>query len=280
MANKTTKVERSGRQQGQQRGVREVDKRTRRRWRGKSSLRYGGAGLALAVVVALFVYYGRQEASGGSGVAVASALGPMTASVPSGSTGNFQRVSTPLQQGSKAVLLFIGAQYCPFCGAERWAVVKALGRFGTWSHLSQGHSSSGEAGFNSLPTFDLLRSRYTSRYVIFDHKDVADNAGNTLQKLDAQEQRLFNSYDSSGSIPLVYVDGYAMTGSDYSPAELQGKSFSDVQRQLQQNGKAIYVKDVNAEANLLTAFLCRADGNHPARVCGAGVVPLIERAIR
>jgi hypothetical protein len=280
MARKLTKAERAAQQREQQRGLLEARQHASRRQGRMKLFRSAGILLALAIVVALFVYYSRQQSAGGSGVAVAAALGPMTATSPSSPTGDFHRVSAPLRRESKPVLLFIGAQYCPFCGAERWAIVKALDRFGTWSHLSQGHSSSGESGFNSLPTFDLLHAEYASRYVAFDHKDVADNSGNPLQSLSSPEQHLFSTYDQAGSIPLVYVDGYAMTGSDYSPAELQGKSFSDVQRELEQNVSARYVTDINAEANLLTAFLCKADGNRPGNACGTAVIRTIERGIR
>jgi hypothetical protein len=280
MAGKLTKAGRAARQREQQRAIQAAREQASRRHGRMKLLQFGGVGLALAIVLALFVYYSRQQSPGGSGTAVAAAVGPVTAATPSSPTGNFHQVSAPLRQGSKSVLLFIGAQYCPFCGAERWAIVKALGRLGTWSKLSQGNSSSGQDGFDTIPTFDLLHAGYDSSYVAFDHKDVADNAGNNLESLSSQEQSLFNRLDPSGSIPLVYVDGYAMTGSGYSPAELQGKSFSGVQGQLEQNGSEAYVSDINAEANLLTGFLCKATGNRPAGVCRTAIVQRIERGIR
>jgi hypothetical protein len=280
VARKLTKAERAARQRVQQHAIQEAREQARRRRGRMKLLRFGGIGLALAIVLALFMYYSRQQSSGGSGVAVAATLGSVMATAPSSSTGNFHRVSAPMRRDFKPILLFIGAQYCPFCGAERWAIVKALGRFGTWSNLSRGDSSSGQDGFDTVPTFDLLHAGYDSSYIAFDHKDVADNAGNNLESLSSQEQTLFNKYDPSGSIPLVYVDGYAMTGSGFSPAELQGKSFSDVQRQLEQNGPEIYVNDINAEANLLTSFLCRGTGNRPASACATAIVQRIGRGIR
>ena len=32
-------------------------------------------------------------------------------------------------------MLYYGAEYCPYCAAERWAIAAALSRFGTWSNL-------------------------------------------------------------------------------------------------------------------------------------------------
>jgi hypothetical protein len=34
-------------------------------------------------------------------------------------------------------MLYIGAEYCPYCAAERWPLVMALSKFGTFSNLPQ-----------------------------------------------------------------------------------------------------------------------------------------------
>ena len=47
----------------------------------------------------------------------------------------------PLTQGGKPELLYIGAEYCPYCAAMRWAMATALSRFGTLSPLRGIHSS-------------------------------------------------------------------------------------------------------------------------------------------
>ena len=41
----------------------------------------------------------------------------------------------PLTSGGKPEMLYIGAEYCPYCAAERWAMIVALSRFGTFSGL-------------------------------------------------------------------------------------------------------------------------------------------------
>src|SRR5260370_29484940 len=43
--------------------------------------------------------------------------------------------SPPVLNGptGKPEFLYIGAEYCPFCAAQRWAMVVALSRFGTFS---------------------------------------------------------------------------------------------------------------------------------------------------
>ena len=38
-----------------------------------------------------------------------------------------------LTSGGKPEMLYIGAEWCPYCAAERWAMAVALRRFGTFS---------------------------------------------------------------------------------------------------------------------------------------------------
>lgn len=33
--------------------------------------------------------------------------------------------------------LYVGGKFCEFCATERWAILNALSRFGTFQHLSQ-----------------------------------------------------------------------------------------------------------------------------------------------
>ena len=47
--------------------------------------------------------------------------------------------------GKSPAILYYGAEYCPFCAAERWAIIAALSRFGTWSGLKITASSHTDA---------------------------------------------------------------------------------------------------------------------------------------
>ena len=68
--------------------------------------------------------------------------------------------------GGKPEVLFIGAEYCPYCAAERWALVMALSKFGTFSNVMGVISSSTDVNANT-PTFSLYHSGYTSPYLSF-----------------------------------------------------------------------------------------------------------------
>ncbi|GAC1636728.1 MAG: hypothetical protein NVS4B2_25300 [Chloroflexota bacterium] len=214
--------------------------------------------LAGAVFFAL-----RGNAASVSQSAVAAGLGAPTSDVASPPMGSFTHVGSSLYSGSKPELLFIGAQYCPHCAGQRWAIVKALDQFGTFSNVT---SSSNDDG--TIPTFDLHNATFSSRYVSFDHRDVQDRSHNQLDSLSPDEQSLFSRYDTSGGIPLVLVGGYGLVGDGYDLSLIQGKSFGTVQNALQRGASSNpLVPAINAETNSLTAFICHADGMRPHSVC-------------
>jgi len=219
------------------------------------------AAIAGAVVFALLGYGGSTTTS-----AATISLGAPTNDTPSSPTGQFTRTGSVLRQGGKPELLFVGALYCPHCGVERWAIVKALSQFGAFSHVR------GTTNGQGVPTFDLTGAQYASRYVAFVHKDVEDQSYTTLQSLSPQEQSLFSRYDPTGVIPMILVGGYAMNNSPIDPSVIDGKSFATVENGLKRGSHTSFVRDINAEANVVTALLCHADGMQPRSACGRHVV--------
>src|ERR1700748_3411835 len=120
--------------------------------------RWAWAGLAMvalvmAAVVVLFL------AGGGCATAPSST----SSSVPAGSQQPPGDASSalhrarresgePLVEGGKPLVMFMGAEWCPFCATERWALVEATSRFGKWSGLGELSSRSGQDYFPSLAT--------------------------------------------------------------------------------------------------------------------------------
>ena len=60
-----------------------------------------------------------------------------TRSTPAPSTPPTKVTGSALTFDGKPGIFYYGAEYCPYCAAERWPVVVALSRFGTWSNLQQ-----------------------------------------------------------------------------------------------------------------------------------------------
>ena len=40
-----------------------------------------------------------------------------------------------MRRTGKLFVFFMGAEYCPYCAAERWAIVRSLQKFGQWEGL-------------------------------------------------------------------------------------------------------------------------------------------------
>jgi hypothetical protein len=186
----------------------------------------------------------------------------------------------PLTSGGKPETLYIGAEYCPYCAFERWGMVVALSRFGTFSGLRTVHSSTkpGEP-FPNTPTFTFYGSTYTSKYVTFTPVEETTNVpqGNgyvPLQKPTPAEQALLNKYDSSGSIPFVdFGNKYTIVGASASPQVLAGKSWPTIASSLHDPSSPI-AQAVDGTANYMTAALCKLTSNQPSTVCTPAITAL------
>ena len=186
---------------------------------------------------------------------------------------------SPLTSGGKPEVLYMGAEYCPYCAAERWAMVVALSRFGTFSGLSTVHSSSTDQYANTS-TWTFVHATYTSKYLTFTPVEMETNipSGSSytnLQTPTSAQQALLAKYDAppyvpsadNGAIPFIdFGNKYMISGSSYSPQVLQGKSWSQIATALKDPTSPI-AKAVDGAANYLTATICKLTGNQPATAC-------------
>lgn len=80
----------------------------------------------------------------------------------------------PLTANGKPRVLYVGAEYCPYCAAERWAVVVALSRFGTFANLGQTASSPSDV-YPSTATLTFHGASYTSNNLAFTGAETQSN---------------------------------------------------------------------------------------------------------
>lgn len=187
--------------------------------------------------------------------------------------------STPLTSGGKPEVLYLGAEYCPFCAAQRWAMINALSRFGTFSGLTTTHSSSTDADPNT-PTFTFYKSTYTSKYVTFTPVEETNNTIDpktnnytTLQTPTSAQQTLAQTYDpgSGSGSPIPFIDlgnKYVQVGnlSPLSPTLLAGKTWSQVATAMHDPSSPLG-QAIIGNANYMTAGICKLTGNQPATAC-------------
>jgi hypothetical protein len=181
-----------------------------------------------------------------------------------------QTTGDALKDGSKPRILYVGAEWCPFCAAERWPLTVALSRFGTFTGLSQTKSASDDV-YPNTPTLSYATSTYTSSYISFSGDEIQDGNKKTIKTLPTSDEQLFQSL-GKGSFPFVDIGGrYLQTSAQYAPDLLAGKTQQQVAQALSDPESTI-AQAVDGAANALTAAICKVTNNQPSNVCTASGV--------
>lgn len=193
---------------------------------------------------------------------------------------------SPLTANGKPEVLYMGAEYCPFCATERWAMVVALSRFGTFSNLHYIHSSPTDTPA-SIPTLTFYKSGYTSKYVAFTPVEMQKIDRSTLQTPTSAQNSVLTKYDappyvqasSAGSIPFMDFGGkWMISGASYNYQVLQGQSWSQIAAALHDPSSTI-AQGADGTANYFTAAICNLTNNQPSSVCSSTAVKSLEGKI-
>ncbi|MGA7966973.1 MAG: DUF929 family protein, partial [Gammaproteobacteria bacterium] len=180
--------------------------------------------------------------------------------------------------GNKVGILYVGADFCPYCAGQRWALVLALLRFGHFKGLEYMASSSTDAYANT-PTFTFLHTKYESKYVTFQAVEMTGREGEKLQSMNKPQNDIFTTYDAPrygmpgyGGFPFVYVGGqYVVTRPLVSPNMLSGMNWDQIAKAFNSPSSALY-QAAMPQVNAMTAAICRLDGGYPDSVCSASGV--------
>ena len=192
-------------------------------------------------------------------------------------TNSIKKVSgsTLIGPNGKPEVFYLGAEYCPYCAAERWPMIIALSRFGTFTGLQTTTSSSTDI-YPNTPTFTFRSATFASQYVAFQSVETSDRNQNTLQTQTSDQQALVSKYDTTNSIPFVdFGNHYAFAGAMYLPDILGNMSWQQVADSLQQPGSP-QASAILGSANLITAAICQISGQQPAAVCSGSSIQSIE----
>ncbi|MDG6996137.1 MAG: DUF929 family protein [Nitrososphaerota archaeon] len=184
--------------------------------------------------------------------------------VPASVTSPTPISGTPLNQTGKPEILYIGAEFCPYCAAERWSLVVALSKFGNFTGLEYMRSAPNDG---NVTTLTFVNSTYVSPYVAFVSVENENVNHAPLQSVNAVEQQLWNQYNAN-SYPFVYMDGkYIVTSSQYSFSTLNNLNWTQIGSQLNDPNSNV-AQAIDGAANTLISAICKIDNGQPASVCG------------
>ena len=205
----------------------------------------------------------------------------------------------PMTLGGKTpAMLYYGAEYCPYCAAERWAMTVALSRFGTWSGLQTTASSHTDV-YPQTNTFSYHGATLTSQYITFTGIEQFSNVPSsntssgftTLENPTAEEKAVLTKYSSSKfnpnatttggiSFPFVDINNVALiSGASFSPGILAGQTWSQIASGLSDPTNPA-TQAIVATANYMTAAICASTKGAPASVCQSSGVQAATKALK
>jgi Domain of unknown function (DUF929) len=181
-----------------------------------------------------------------------------------------------LTSGGKPEMLYIGAEFCPYCGAMRWSMAVALSRFGHFTTPLRGfHSSSTDTDPNT-PTLTYYKAGYTSKYLVFTPVENENVNRGPLQNTTSAQQALWVKYDTSDGYqgyPFIdFGNKYVIKLPNYDPGVLAKMTWAQVAAALHDPSSPV-AQGADGAANLITAAICQMTKGQPGNVCTApGVV--------
>lgn len=213
---------------------------------------------------------------------------------PSGVTPPAKISGSNLTSGGKPEVLYIGGEFCPYCAVERWSMMVALSRFGTFSGVEYWQSSATDLNAKT-PTFTFANATFTSNYIAFVPVEEFGEGGSTdvRQQPTSQQSSLVSQYDTcatsgqGGGIPFVDIDNaYAVNcGAQFSLPDqsaylssssqpnIIGMNWTQIASQLDTSSSPV-AQLIDGAANTLITAICSVDGGQPTSVCSQSYATL------
>jgi Domain of unknown function (DUF929) len=256
----------------------------------------------IVVVLAIVVVLLLLEITRGAATVASGLAGPPVTPAPPGAVAAatsipdsvYDKVGAPVtppapiapagqaanQPGGPALVVFVGGEFCPYCAAERWVVVTALARFGTFHHLGATSSAANQV-FPHTPTFTFDGAGFSSRWVRLDAVEAYSDLPSShapagvprLRDPDATAAGAWRRYAAAvpggAELPFLDVaDRLVASGAaiGLSPGVLAAQSLEHVAAGLGDPTSTTTQAIVGA-ANEVVAAICAATAGRPAGVC-------------
>ena len=262
----------------------------------------GGSTLLVLVIVGAFIAVKLSQgsstpsASSGGRTALPASVVSQVTNVPASTLDQVGKgavpsfTSTPLSPGSGAALtssgkpemLYIGAEFCPYCAAMRWSMAIALSRFGSFTTPLQGiHSSSTDTDPNTA-TLTFYKAAYASKYLNFTPVENLTVSHALLQNPTKEQNALWAKYEpdpNTRGYPFIdFGNKLILKGPIFDPKVLAGKSWSQIAAVLHDPSSPIAQSVVGA-ANYVTGAICKMTNNQPSDVCSSSAVTAVQSSL-
>ncbi len=183
----------------------------------------------------------------------------------------------------KPAVVYVGAEYCPYCAFTRWGFIIALMRFGSLSDLHYMLSSPTDV-YASTPTFTFYNSSYSSSVITFLPTEIENRSEQSLQQPSALQLADISAYDPStascdggGCIPFIdFGNRSVVVGlpSSLSPGFIRTMTWSQIISQLSKSNTTVS-QAIIGQADVFTAQICAIDNMTPTSVCSQPYVSKI-----
>ncbi len=208
---------------------------------------------------------------------------PVEALHPTGRDGLW--TAADASGSTKPVVFFYGAEFAPYAAAERWPLIVALSRFGTFTQLGEVQSSPTTA-FADLATFTFWQEKYSSSYLVLQTVERFSSLNPTgarylgLEAPDARQAATVATYSpGSRTFALVDVGGrWVLAGASFTPGALDGLTQSQIAGDLTSPASPL-AQAVLASANEISAAICSVDQERPGSVCHSRGVMEADRLL-
>ncbi len=206
---------------------------------------------------------------------------PSSVSIPNKVTPSLSTVAT------NNVVSYVGAEYCPYCALQRWALLVALSKFGTFHHLDNEVFSSSSDVYPRLASWSFLGATFMSKYFTFEPTEltsVTPSAGapggyKQLERMTSAQRIAFDKFNPQGALPFVDIGNhYTTVGASSSPSVLEGLSFSEIGNDLRHPASPV-ARAVDGSANYLIAALCTMTQAKAPAVCSMRVIRAASKAL-
>ena len=173
-------------------------------------------------------------------------------------------------------IFIVTGESCPYCAYQRWPLIIALKRFGTFKGLLNIQSASwDESDSPGKQTFSFRDLKYDSSYFSVEAIEYNNILGNIpfsplpFYNLSPYQINVFNTFNAFGGTPFInFGNSWIINSALIHVSKINWLSRSRISNELTDINNEI-TKDIIASANIITALISQITGNQPENICNS-----------